>query len=111
VRAVVRGILRKSGYNVMVAGNGGEALICCEQHHGVIHLLLSDVVMPQLSGPELAKRLSPMRPEMKVLFVSGYTDDSIIRHGVLEAHTAYLQKPITPDGLTRKVREVLDLPS
>jgi DNA-binding NtrC family response regulator len=64
--------------------------------------------MPQMSGPELAKRLAVGRPEMRVLCMSGYTDDSIVRHGVLEAHFAFLQKPITPDTLTRKVREVLD---
>jgi DNA-binding NarL/FixJ family response regulator len=64
--------------------------------------------MPQMSGPELAKRLEVSRPEMKVLCMSGYTDDSIVRHGVLEAHLAYLQKPITPDSLATRVREVLD---
>ncbi len=73
-----------------------------------IDLLLSDVVMPQMSGPELAKRLTPGRPSMKVLCMSGYTDDSIVRHGVLEGDLPFLQKPITAETLTRKVRFVLD---
>ena len=108
VRVVVRGILRRSGYHVIEARNAGEALLHSEKHPSRIHLLLSDVVMPQMSGPELAKRLGSARPDMKVLCMSGYTDDSIVRHGVLEAHIAYLQKPITPDALTTRVREVLD---
>jgi two-component system cell cycle sensor histidine kinase/response regulator CckA len=108
VRAVARGILGRNGYDVIEARNAGEALLHSEKHAGSIHLLLSDVVMPQMSGPELAKRLATARPEMKVLCMSGYTDDSIVRHGVLEDSVAYLQKPITPETLARKVREVLD---
>jgi CheY-like chemotaxis protein len=108
VRAVARGILLKNGYEVIEARNAGEALLHSEQYKSTIHLLLSDVVMPQMSGPELAKRLAKVRPDMKVLCMSGYTDDSIVRHGVLEAHIAYLQKPITPDTLATKVREVLE---
>jgi two-component system, cell cycle sensor histidine kinase and response regulator CckA len=108
VRIVAQGILRRSGYHVIDARNAGEALLQSEKHPGTIHLLLSDVVMPQVSGPELAKRLASVRPDMKVLCMSGYTDDSIVRHGVLEAQIAFLQKPITPEALTRKVREVLD---
>jgi len=107
VRAVARGILLRSGYHVIEARNAGEALLHSEKHPGTIHLLVSDVVLPQMSGPELAKRLTSGRPEMKVLCMSGYTDDSIVRHGVLKAHFAYLQKPITPEALTRRVREVL----
>ncbi len=108
VRAVVRGILRKSGYSVLEARNGAEALELSEKHSGTIQLLVSDVVMPQMSGPELAKRLAQTRPNIKVLCMSGYTDDSIVRHGVLEAQIAYLQKPISREALTTKVREVLD---
>jgi CheY-like chemotaxis protein len=108
VRTVARSILTRSGYHVIEARNAGEALLHSEAHPGRIHLLLSDVVMPQLSGPELAKRLARGRPEMKVLCMSGYTDDSIVRHGVLEARVAFLQKPITPEVLTAKIREVLE---
>jgi CheY-like chemotaxis protein len=108
VRLVVRGILSRSGYQVIEARNAGEALLHCERHAGVIDLLLTDVVMPQMSGPELAKRLAQARPGMKVLCMSGYTDDSIVRHGVLEAHVEYLQKPITPEALMTRVREILD---
>jgi two-component system, cell cycle sensor histidine kinase and response regulator CckA len=108
VRAVASGILSRAGYKVDEVRTAGEALLHCEQHPEAIHLLLTDVVMPQMSGPELAKRLAPSRPEMRVLCMSGYTDDSIVRHGVLEASFAFLQKPLTPDALRRKVREVLD---
>jgi two-component system cell cycle sensor histidine kinase/response regulator CckA len=107
VRAVACGILRRTGYHVIEARNAGEALLHSEKHPGTIHLLLTDVVMPQMSGPELAKRLASVRPGMKVLCMSGYTDDSIVRHGVLDAQIAYLQKPITPETLTTRVREVL----
>jgi signal transduction histidine kinase len=108
VRGVARGILQRSGYRVIDAGNAAEALLHSEQHSGPVHLLLSDVVMPQMSGPELAKRLASARPDMKVLCMSGYTDDTIVRHGVLGSQIMYLQKPITPESLTLKVREVLD---
>jgi PAS domain S-box-containing protein len=108
VRAIVVSILRRHGYRILPAQHAGEALLVCENHQGTIDLLLTDVVMPQMSGPALAKRLAATRPEMRVLCMSGYTDDSIVRHGVLETGVAFLQKPITPACLTRKVREVLD---
>jgi CheY-like chemotaxis protein len=108
VRAIVLAILRKHGYRVLAAANSGEAILLCEGHPGRIHLLLTDVVMPHMSGPQLARRLLATRADMKILCMSGYTDDSIVRHGVIEADFAYLQKPITPASLTRKVREVLD---
>jgi two-component system, cell cycle sensor histidine kinase and response regulator CckA len=108
VRAVSRAILARNGYNVVEAGSPREALEVCGELSSPIHLVLSDVVMPQMSGPELAKRLRSLRPEIKVLFMSGYTDDTIIRHGMLDPKTRFLQKPLTPEDLLRKVREVLD---
>ena len=108
VRAIAVNILRRQGYHVIAAQNAGEALLICERHPAGIDLLLTDVVMPQMSGPALAKLLAATRPEMKVLCMSGYTDDSIVRHGVLESGVPFIQKPITPALLARKVREVLD---
>jgi DNA-binding NtrC family response regulator len=109
VRAVATSILRRYGYNVVVARNGGEALLLSEKYARPIDLLLADVVMPKMSGPELAQRLSGTRPAMRVLCMSGYTDDSIVRHGVLSAEIAFLQKPFSPETLTRRIRDVLDM--
>jgi CheY-like chemotaxis protein len=107
---VVREILEMYGYNVLEARHGVEALEISDRHQGPIHLMVTDVVMPQMSGRELAQRLQPLRPDMKVLYMSGYTDDAIVRHGVLGAGMAFLSKPFTPDALALKVREVLDTP-
>ena len=108
VRTVAAGILKRSGYLVLTAENATEALRLGAGHAGVIHLLLTDVVMPQMSGPELAQQLIGARPELKVLCMSGYTDDSVVRHGALDRGIAFLQKPFTPESLTRRVREVLE---
>ncbi len=97
-----------SGYVVLEARQGAEALEISNRHAGTIHLLVTDVVMPQMSGRELAQRLATLRPELKVLYMSGYTDDAIVRHGVLASGIAFLSKPFTPNALALKVREVLD---
>jgi two-component system cell cycle sensor histidine kinase/response regulator CckA len=108
VRAVARAMLEKAGYKVMDACNAGEALLVSEKYPDKIHLLLTDVVMPHASGPELAQRLASARPDMKVLCMSGYTDDSVVRHGIVTRRVAFLQKPITRGSLTGRVRAVLD---
>jgi signal transduction histidine kinase/CheY-like chemotaxis protein len=109
VRDAARQILARFGYKVVEAPNGAVALGAA-QHSGRIDLLLTDVVMPEMSGRELAEVFARIRPEVPVLFMSGYTDDAIVRHGVLRPNIAYLQKPFSPDALARKVREVLDTP-
>jgi CheY-like chemotaxis protein len=108
VRNLTRRVLEGYGYTMLTTENGYEALRVAQERQGPIHLLLTDVVMPKMGGRELAERLTPARPEMKVLYLSGYTDDAIVHHGVLEPGIAFLQKPFTPQVLGRKVREVLD---
>ena len=107
VREMAQEILRLSGYKVLDANNGAAAVKVSEQHQGTIDLMLTDVVMPQIGGRELAERLSVTRPDMRVLYMSGYTDDAIVDHGVLDGRSAFLEKPFTPDALALKVREVL----
>jgi PAS domain S-box-containing protein len=110
VRELARRILQGVGYTVVEAEDGLQALQLAARHAGLIHLLLSDVVMPGINGIALAKRLAQTYPSLKTLFVSGYTDDMIRRHGVLEPGVAFLQKPFSPPALARKVRDVLDDP-
>src|SRR5216110_1967201 len=108
VRMVTRQVLERYGYAVLEAPNGETALRLAAKHHGRIHLLLTDVVMPGLSGRQLAEQLAQLRPDMKVLYASGYADQAIVHHGILESGIAYLQKPFTPETLARSVRQVLD---
>jgi PAS domain S-box-containing protein len=110
VREVARAVLSRCGYAVVVAGDGRAALEAAARHSGPIHLLVTDVIMPEIGGRQLADRLLELHPGLRVLFVSGYTDDAIIRHGILEPGIAFLQKPFTPESLAAKVREVLDSP-
>jgi PAS domain S-box-containing protein len=108
VCSLVRGVLESRGYDVLKTKGANEALEIGERHKKHIHLLLTDVVMPQMSGRELAEHLAPLHPETKVLYMSGYTDSAVVHHGLLDPGTTFLQKPFTPDALTLKVREVLD---
>jgi signal transduction histidine kinase len=108
VRAVASSILRRAGYHVLEAAGPGEALLQCERHPVEIHLLLTDVVMPKMNGRELAERVRAMRSAIKVLFMSGYTDDVVLQHGVLDSRVSFIEKPLTPERLLQKVRKVLD---
>lgn len=109
VRNLVNRILRSNGYYVLEANSGKAALSICETYSEGIHLLLSDVVMPKMSGLELRNQLIKLRPDIKVLFMSGYTDDSMTQNEVLDADTAFIEKPFTPDGLAKKIREILTM--
>ncbi len=111
VRQLVRDMLHRLGYTTLEAGGAVDALRIFEQHHGVIDLLLTDVIMPQMSGRELASRLRAVQPSLKVLYMSGYTDDMLAHHGVLEPNVFLLPKPFAPDELGVKLREVLDTPA
>src|SRR5262245_16077644 len=108
VRNFVRDVLQKYGYTVLEAQHGSEALRIGLQHSGPIHLLLTDVVMPRMSGQQLAKQMTTLHPKVKVLYMSGYTESAIVHHGVLDSHTAFVQKPFTGEALARRVREILD---
>ena len=111
IRNLVQKVLKANGYTVLVAGTGSDAERVAGAHAGPIHLLMTDVVLPGLNGREVARRLVAQRAGIRVLFLSGYTDDAIVHHGVLDPGVAFLQKPFSPAVLGRKVREVLDSPA
>jgi two-component system cell cycle sensor histidine kinase/response regulator CckA len=108
VRSMVSKVLQNRGYTVLEARHGNEAVEVSERYEGSINLMVTDVVMPQMSGRELAERLTTLRPKMHVLYMSGYPDNTIVQHGVLEPGTSFLQKPFTISALEAKVREILD---
>jgi DNA-binding response OmpR family regulator len=108
VRNLVARILRERGYTVLEASNGQNALDIAREYTGEIHLAITDIIMPGMNGRDLGSRLETMRPDLKVLYVSGYTDNAIVHHGILDSGVAFLQKPFTVGDLTRKVREMLN---
>ncbi len=108
VRNLAQTVLQRHGYTVLVARDGAEAVRTSQEHAGPIHLLLSDTVMPGMSGQETADRVATVRRETKVLYMSGYTDEAIVQHGVLAPGAAFIEKPFTPDGLVYKVHQVLN---
>ena len=108
VRGLTREVLERQGYTVLEAGDGVQALQVHEKEGARIDLILTDVVMPRMSGREMVDRVRAVRPDMRVLYMSGYTEDAIVRHGVLDASMRLLGKPYTPADLIRKIREVLD---
>jgi signal transduction histidine kinase/CheY-like chemotaxis protein len=110
VRVLVSTMLRKHGYTVLLASQGDQALEIASRHHGRIHLLLTDIVMPGISGRVLSERLMVTRPDTRVLYMSGYSDDAILRHGVKSAGTHFVQKPFSAESLADKIRETLSAP-
>jgi len=108
VRGLASKILEQAGYKVLAASRGTEAIRLCREQTEPIHLLLTDVVMPETSGKEVADQVTELLPSLRVLFMSGYTDEAIVHHGVLDSNVEFIQKPFTPAGLVMKVREVLD---
>jgi CheY-like chemotaxis protein len=108
VRELTRNILELTGYDVLEAGSPEDAIRLCESHEGEIHLLLTDVVMPGMSGRDLSDRLRPGRPAMKVLYMSGYTDEAIVDHGILDAGIHFIPKPFSPASMSQKILEVLN---
>ena len=110
MRKLVRAVLKKQGYTILESKDVHDAIELTKNWQEPIDLLLTDVVMPDLSGPDLADQLMAIHPEMKVLYMSGYADNAIVRHGVLPPDAAFVQKPFTAEALNGKVREVLDRP-
>jgi CheY-like chemotaxis protein len=108
VRLLAREALRGAGYRVLEASHGVEALVRARQYHGPIHLVVSDVIMPHMGGPELVERLTAMLNKIRTIYMSGYTDSTVVHQGVMSRSVAFLDKPFTSEELTREVRRVLD---
>ncbi len=108
IRALTCQVLREYGYATLAASRGEEALEIYRRHEGPIPLLVTDVVLPQMNGEELARQLTVLRPGIKALYLSGYANNAVVLHGILNRELAFLQKPFTPEALARKVREILD---
>jgi two-component system cell cycle sensor histidine kinase/response regulator CckA len=108
IRALARDILEGRGYTVLEAGDGADALLIAGLYPEPIHLVLTDVIMPTLSGPDMAEDLKAVRPDTKVVFMSGYTTEVMGQYGVMRSGAPFLAKPFSPDALVRKLREVLD---
>jgi CheY-like chemotaxis protein len=108
IRELAREVLGQKGYHILTARHGADALVVSEQHKGPIHLLLTDVIMPGMSGKDLAEQLLALRSNLKATYMSGYADAAIFQNGRVPESASYLQKPFTPDSLLRKVRGVLD---
>jgi CheY-like chemotaxis protein len=108
VQKMVRGILTRLGYTVLEAGEGQQALEVCGSHRAPIDLMVTDVVMPGMAGPDLARAVKILRPETKIIFMSGYTENSMLQHELIDPETNFLQKPFTPEEFAQRVRHVLD---
>ena len=108
VRRLVRKILESSGYTILEASRGTEALQICQKYEGPVHLLVTDVIMPGMNGQSLTEQVTTLRPHARVLYMSGCADSTLLTLSERKTEIAFIQKPFTPDALTRKVREVLD---
>jgi two-component system, cell cycle sensor histidine kinase and response regulator CckA len=108
VRKLIVDVLTSRGYQVLEATRGEEAVRVCKSYSGSIDLAVVDVVMPEISGPDVVRQISALRPDIHVLYISGYTDEAVVHHGISESSASFLQKPFLPDALARKVRAVLD---
>lgn len=108
---LIQEVLEMHGYQVLAALDGNEAMELCERHPSPIHLMLTDVMLPNQNGRELAEYLSPLHPEMKILFMSGYTEEAMMFQGLVETALPFIQKPFTPMDLVRRVRETIECPS